>query len=450
MRLTSVPTAVAPPPDVGVSEERAALLEGLRERVRFEALLGDLSASFVNLPASQVDGHITQALQQLVEFLGVERSGLAELTSNGKQLILTHSYVVPGFPPQVMRVMDHEVPWYTEQIRRGRLVRLERLPEDAPPEAAAERAYSARIGLKAHLAIPLTAGGAVLGVLGFGAFRAPRPWPDGLVQRLRLIGEVFANALARKNADEQMQCLREQLSRVARVTTLGELAAAIAHEINQPLCAIVTNAQAGLRLAAGGSPDLEEVRDTFRDIAADSKRASEVIGRIRDLLQQRAPVRAPLDLNDALREVLALVGGQLTRKGIGLTLDLAADLPLVCGDRVQLQQVVLNLAVNAIEAMGSSPAPGSGGRLRQLAVRSAVGEAGTIVVSVRDTGPGIAPEHLDKVFDAFFTTKPAGVGIGLAISRSIAEAHGGTIRAEACPEGGAAFHVTLPAAPRAA
>jgi signal transduction histidine kinase len=445
MSLTSVPTGVAPPPERVPGDERAALLEGLRERLQFETLLGDLSASFVNLPAHEVDAHVNRALQQLVDFLEVERSGLGELSADGKQLLVTHTYVVPGFPPLAIRVMDDQLPWYTRQIRQGRLLRLERLPDDLPPEAAPEREYCTRIGLKAHLAIPLTAGGAVLGTLGFGAFRACREWPDALVHRLQLIGEVFANALARKNAEEQMHCLRDQLSRVARVTTLGELAAAIAHEINQPLCAVVTNAQAGLRLMAGAAPDLEEARDTFRDIAADSKRASEVIGRIRDLLQHRPPARATLDLNDALREVLALVSGQLKRKGIALALDLAGDVPPVHGDRVQLQQVVLNLTVNAIEALGRSAAPGEPARPRLLSVRSA-GGGGAATVSVCDTGPGIAPEHFGKVFDAFFTTKPGGIGVGLAICRSIVEGHGGTIRAEAGPAGGAAFHFTLPAA----
>jgi signal transduction histidine kinase len=173
-----------------------------------------------------------------------------------------------------------------------------------------------------------------------------------------------------------------------------------------------------------------------------------LVGRIRDLLQHRPPVRAPLDLNDALREVLALVSGQLTRKRIALALDLAGGLPPVCGDRVQLQQVVLNLVLNAIEALGQPPGPE--GRPRQLSVRSAAGGAGAVTVSVGDSGPGIAPEHLDQVFDAFFTTKPGGIGVGLAISRSILEAHGGTIRAETPPRGGAAFHFTLPAAPASA
>jgi signal transduction histidine kinase len=445
MSLTSVPTDVVPPSDLVIGDERAALLEELHERLRFETLLGDLSASFVNLPPHEVDGHVNRALQQLVEFLGVERSGLGELSADGKHLYVTHTYVVPGFPPLAIRVIDDQFPWYTGQIRQGLLLRLERLPEDLPPEAVPEREYWTRIGLKAHLAIPLTAGGAVLGTLGFSAFRADREWPDTLVHRLQLIGEVFANALARKNAEEQMHCLRDQLSRVARVTTLGELAAAIAHEINQPLCAVVTNAQAGLRLMAGGARDLEEVRDTFRDIAADSKRASEVIGRIRDLLQQRPPARAPLDLNGALREVLALVRSQLKRKGIALTLDLAGGLPPVQGDRVQLQQVVLNLTVNAMEALGRPPVAGEPVRPQQLSVRS-VGGAGAVTVTVRDSGPGIAPEHLGKVFDAFFTTKPGGIGVGLAICRSIIEGHGGTIRAETGPAGGVAFHFSLPAA----
>jgi signal transduction histidine kinase len=220
---------------------------------------------------------------------------------------------------------------------------------------------------------------------------------------------------------------------------MGELAAAIAHEINQPLCAIASNAQAAQRLLAGDTADLNEVRETLQDITADSRRASEVIGRIRGLFQKHDPERLPLDLNEAIREVLALLKSQLTRKSITVSLDLAASLPPVLGDRVQLQQVVLNLALNAIEAMSRGEP-----EQRELSVRSARDGEGAFIVSVRDSGPGIAAEQIEQVFDAFFTTKPGGVGIGLAISRSIIEAHGGRIWAEAAAGRGAAFHFTLP------
>src|SRR5262249_19241716 len=177
----------------------------------------------------------------------------------------------------------------------------------------------------------------------------------------------------------------------------------------------------------------------LQDIAADSRRASEVITRIRGLLQKHDPERKPLDLNDAIREVLVLLESQLTRKSVAVSLDLAANLPPVLGDRVQLQQVVANRVLHAIEAMSHvEPAQ------RELSVCSARDREGALTVSVRDSGPGIAAEQVEQVFDAFFTTKPGGIGIGLAISRSILSAHGGRIWADAAGRG-AAFHFTLPA-----
>jgi signal transduction histidine kinase len=431
---------VAPADTVEV-EGRLRLLEQLDERGRFESLLVDLSATFVNLPADQVDRQIEDGLRKVVEFLGVERSSLSEFSEDKRSLLATHSYVVPGFPPFPPAILDDQFPWYVDMIRRGEVLRFCRIPEDAPAEAVSELAYALRVGLKSNLTIPLRVGGAMLGAIAFGSFRGYRDWPDQLVQRLRLVGEVFANAVARLRADEKMHQLRDQLTRVGRVTTLGELAAAIAHEINQPLCAIVSNAQAAHRLLAAGAPDVAELREALQDIVADSRRAGEVIGRIRALLQKRQPERAPLDLNEAIREVAVLLRHQLTRKGVTLALDLAADLPAVDGDRVQLQQVLLNLMINAAEAMEHAGA----GR-RKLSVRSARLEGGRVGVTVRDSGPGVAPEHLDRVFDALFTTKPGGMGIGLAISRSIIEAHGGRLWAESDPGGGAAFHFTLPEA----
>jgi signal transduction histidine kinase len=420
-------------------QERVRLLEQLDERMRFETLLVDLSAAFVKLPAVEVDTQIEYGLRRIVEFLGIDRSSLGEFSEAAGGLRVTHSYVVPGCPPFPRIILEDQFPWYAERIRRGEMLCFSRLPDEAPAEAVPEREYCLRFGFKSNLTIPLQVGGAVLGAIAFGSFRVYRPWPDELVQRLRLVGEIFANALARKRAEEETQRLREQLARVARLTTMGELAAAIAHEINQPLCAIVSNAQATQRFLAAGATDVGEVREILQDIVADSRRASEVIGRIRTLLQKGESQRTPLDLNDAIREVVALMQHQLTRKGIALSLNLAPRLPLVLGDRVQLQQVVLNLMVNAIDALDQVAAGP-----RELSLLSAPTAGEKVAVSVRDSGPGIPAEQLERVFDSLFTTKPGGIGIGLTISRSIIQAHDGRIWADP-KTGGATFHFTLPA-----
>jgi PAS domain S-box-containing protein len=173
----------------------------VRERLRFETLLAELSATFVNLPASQVDSQIESALRRLVGFLGLDRGGLAELMVDKKRLVITHSYHLPGVPPQPRTIVDEELPWYAKTIYQGVVLRLFSLPDDLPPEATAERAYCLQVGMKAHVMIPLKVMGSVVGAIGFASFRGSHDWPDDLIQRLRLVGEIFTNALARKRAD---------------------------------------------------------------------------------------------------------------------------------------------------------------------------------------------------------------------------------------------------------
>jgi PAS domain S-box-containing protein len=303
--------------------------------------------------------------------------------------------------------------------------------------------------------------------------------PDGSIKFMRNVGQsqvgpsgelefigTTMDITERKRAEEELRqneiSLREaqnELAHVSRVTTMGELAASIAHEINQPLAGMLTNANAGLRWLAGELPNLNETREAVRRIIRDGNRAGEIIGRIRALAKKAPPQKDWLDLNQAIREVIAMARNEVTQNRVSLQTQLANDLPFILGDRIQLEQVILNLLINAIEAVsGVSEGP------RELWVSSekvtevpgkpeedtlkdkalAELEWTHVLIAVRDTGPGVDPKGLDRLFGAFYTTKPQGLGMGLAISRSIIEAHGGRLWAAANEPKGTVFQFALP------
>jgi PAS domain S-box-containing protein len=241
-------------------------------------------------------------------------------------------------------------------------------------------------------------------------------------------------------AAEALQQTQAELAHVTRVTTLGELTASIAHEINQPLSAIVADASASFNWLAMTSPDLDKVREALGAIVKDGHRAADVIQRIRQLATKRDPQRARLHINDVIRDVVPLIGTELRRHDVSLQLDLAPELPPVVADRVQLQQVLINFVMNGIEAMTPIDTwP------RALVIRSRHQDGQSLTVAVQDTGVGIDPDKADQIFNAFFTTKPGGMGMGLAISRSIIEGHGGRIWATSNADHGATFQFALPA-----
>jgi PAS domain S-box-containing protein len=253
-------------------------------------------------------------------------------------------------------------------------------------------------------------------------------------------GAVIVDISERKRAEEALQQAEADLARLNRIMLLGEMTASIAHEVNQPISAVITNAQAGLRWLDARRPDLEEVRQALSRVVRDGNRAGEVIDRIRALVRKVPPHRDRSNINEAIHEVIALTQTEVERNGIRLQTRLADDLPLVPADRVQLQQVIMNLIVNAIEAMA-----GIGDRPRELTIASGKGDANTVLVEVKDTGPGIDPADLGRLFQSFYTTKPDGIGMGLAISRSIVEAHGGTLSAAPNQPHGATFQFTVSA-----
>jgi len=251
----------------------------------------------------------------------------------------------------------------------------------------------------------------------------------------------------RKRAEEEIHESERRYSEVQtelvhanRVATMGQLSASIAHEVTQPIAAIVNNARAGLHWLDAQPPNLEEVRQTFGSIISDGMRADDVIGRIRALIKKAPPRKEDLEINEAVLEVIALTRAEVLKNGVSVRTQLAESLPLIRADRVQLQQVILNLILNAIEAMS-----GVGEGARELLISTRKAEPNGVLVVVRDSGPGLSSPGLERIFEAFYTTKPGGLGMGLSICRSIIEAHGGRLWATAAQPRGATFQFTLPA-----
>jgi PAS domain S-box-containing protein len=253
-----------------------------------------------------------------------------------------------------------------------------------------------------------------------------------------LLAAVVVDITDRKRTEDNLREVQAELAHVARITTMGEMAASIAHEVNQPLSGVVINGNACLRWMAGDPPNMDEAREAVQRIIRDGKRASEVIARIRNLSKKGATEKEPLDLNEIIAEVVAFVQGELRRTRTTLRTDLARDLPKVVGDRVQLQQVVLNLVLNGLEAMGAVAE-----RPRELTIETKREDAEHVRVAVRDVGVGLDSESIHRLFDAFYTTKRGGMGMGLSISRSIIENHGGRLWAVPNDGPGATFLFTV-------
>jgi NO-binding membrane sensor protein with MHYT domain len=253
-----------------------------------------------------------------------------------------------------------------------------------------------------------------------------------------LVSASIASLSEQKRADEALRQARADLARVHRATTMAELTASLAHEVNQPIAAVVTNAHACLRWLAGDTPNLDEARAAAIGTVKDGTRAAEIIDRIRLLFEKGAPQRELLDINEVIREIIVLLRGELARYSVSVRPELAADLPPVMADRVQLQQIMMNLIGNSIDAM--KDLDGS----RELTIKSQRAENEQLKVSVSDTGVGLPPQQANQIFNAFFTTKFHGTGMGLSISRSIVESHRGRLWATHNSPRGASFHFILP------
>jgi len=411
----------------------------LGERLRFETLLAEQAATFSRVSGPDVDREIERALRRMADFLAVDWSTLTEYSEDSRTARVTHWWTAEGMDPQPVALGFGEIPWTVAQLRRGATVRFTQVGELPEVEAAVDRQTYRRLGVKSQVAIPLTVEGIVIGALAFSAVAGERAWRDEFVQRLQLLGEVFANTLSRRRAEMEGQRLRQDLAHIGRVSTVGELTASLAHELRQPLTGIMTNAQAARRFLEIAPLDIGELRNILGDIIADDRRAADVIQRLRDMLRKGDRRLTLLDLNDLIRGVSRLLSSDAVIRNVVVALDLAPDPVTVNGDRVQLEQVVLNLLVNAMDAMAEAP-----GADRTIVVRTQTDGDAAVHVAVQDAGMGLRDGTQERVFEPFFTTKPTGMGMGLSVSKSIIEAHGGAIWATNNPTRGATFHFSLP------
>lgn len=404
----------------------------------FEETLAEISTAFVRVTAAEIGPEIDRWLERVVLVLGIDRATVGRLNPADRLLYATHQWAREGVVPvpSALSAID-AVPWLTSRLLADQAVVLSRV-EDAPPEAARDLEFATSIGTKSTVGIPLKIGGVVVGAMVFDAVTRAKNWSPLVVQRLRLIAEVVGNALERERTVAEIRHLREEMSETSRIATMGELTASLAHELNQPLGAILSNAQAARRFLAAKTPDLAEVRDAVEEIIRDNSRAVQTLRNVRALFQRGNVEMSPLDLHQIMLDAERLLRLEASGRGVSLRLDLPSALPIVFGNRAQLLEVLVNLVTNAVDSICEDD---GGPRVVDLRAHS---EEGRVQISVRDSGKGIDPQIMPRLFDAFFTTKVHGVGIGLRLARSIVESHGGRLWATRNPDRGATLSFELP------
>lgn len=434
--LAAGQTSAAPMHTTGDSKDERGASDG---GAGFEALLAELSLRLANASIDGIEAEVEAALAQLVARLGYDRCTYGEFVLDGSFSVV-RSVAAAGVEPLPRGPRNGVEPWVIGQIRAGRVVALPDLPHGLPAQATVEVERCRRIGLRSHLSIPLRVGGRVVAALSFGGLRRACAWPEPAITRLKIIGELIAGAMARVRSEEEARRLRGRLWHVDRVARIAALGAGIAHELNQPLAAILSNAQAGLAYLERGEPKRGEMRAILQAVVRDDKRAAETIRSMRALLRPHDMQRERIDVAATLREVLRLLAVELRQQRVRVEAELASGCWSIA-DKAQIEQVALNLVMNAAAAMQPCPR-----EQRVLRVSVADEGHGRVVVAVSDRGPGIAPEHRDTVFEPFWTAHGEGLGLGLPICRSIVQAHGGRIEVLPNADRGVTLRFELPSA----
>jgi signal transduction histidine kinase len=403
----------------------------------FEDLFARLSASLVAATSEHIDDEINRWLRTIGVAFRIDRLAIGLLNPDTRALIVAYQWVHEGIRGNPIGLNVSETyPWLGSKVMAGEAV-IASSDQELPPESSTDLERAPGFG--STVTVPLRIDGVIEGGMAFASVARKRFWSPRTVKRMRLIADAFGSALRRKRITAQNRRLAEEMRKVSRVVMMGELTAALAHELNQPLGAILNNSRAAQRLLAARTPDLKEVGAALGDIVRDNARAVEIIRNVRSIFQPGQARMSPLDLKQVLEDVRRMVAADAKMKNISLSLELPESLPPTVGDRSQLVEALLNLVLNAFDAV----CEGSEGP-REVALRAGRREPGHVHVAVRDSGRGIDPAAMPRLFQMFFTTKPSGMGIGLAIARSIIEKHGGKLWAAQNPGRGATLEFILP------
>jgi len=414
-----------------------------QEIERFEGLVDGLSAAMARVPADGVDREIDVWLGRICRALGLDRSAVYERDTPGGLVRTSHTWKrrkIPPFPP------DFDPGKYlkttTDFVLAGNRVAFSS-PSNIPAHLPDFRRFVERYGPKASAVIPMWAGDQVIGGASFGKFRSSREWPPELLVQLTLAVRLFGSAIERKQAETQRRATLAQLRIASRRNAMSEVAASLAHEINQPLGAILSNLSGLARLLVRHNPESDVSLAAVNNAIEDTKRAAAIVRRVRFMFKAHAEHKTVIGIRALASDVVSLIAGEAALRQIRVRLDVLPAVKRVLGDRIQLQQCILNLLMNALDAVtGGKPDQ------REVAIKIAPEKKGWVGVSVSDTGSGIDPAVADRIFEPFVTTKSKGMGLGLLVTRSIVENHGGRIWSAPNPGLGTTFTFTLPVAER--
>src|SRR5580658_6350018 len=412
-----------------------------RESERFQSLVDELSAAMAQAPADAVDREVDSWLGKICQTLDLDRSAIYERDAPDALVHTTHTWLRAGFPPFPRRYEPEKLFQKTTQmVMAGKSLTFAR-PSDIPAENEDMRRWVERYGPKASAVIPMWAGGRVIGAASFGKFRSARKWPPELIERLALAVRLFGSAIERKQSEIAIRAVRTELRVASRRNLMSELVASLSHEINQPLGAILSNLGGLARLLAQGNPEPAIALEAVNNAIDDTKRTAEIVRRIRFMFKRHVEHKAAIAIGGLIGEVVKLTAGEASVRKIAVQLDVSPSGQRVVGDSIQLQQCVLNLVMNGFDAISEAKSA-----RRDVAIKVAPEKIGWVGVSVRDSGSGIDPAVAKRLFEPFVTTKSEGMGLGLLVTRSIVESHGGRIWASPNPDQGTTFTFTLPVA----
>jgi len=413
--------------------------EALEKRLQFQELISKISTKFIGLTGVEFERVIHDTLAEIGRYFNSDTVRLYRLSLKGDVLKIRNQWRNENLsPPEEMaEIHKMKYPNLAAHYSKGESTVFSKI--DDSPQWPEMKKILKFFGTKAGVGVPLESDSIGVDVFALDKVRSEHVWPKDIVEQSKAVGNVILSAMRRREAEEENSRIQGEYIHIARVAAMGELTASLAHELKQPLTAIRSNAQAAQRFLAHEKPDLDELRDILVDIINDNRRANNVIGRLRTLMRKSDLHITELDTNNVIREVYPLIHSYEILKNISLELELDDRIPLIAGDRVQLQQVILNLILNSSEALTDTDLA-----LRKIIVRTT--QKGTLYVTmaIKDNGPGIDEKIMEHLFEPFYTTKQEGLGMGLAICRSIVEEHGGSLRAQNNPNGGATFTFNLP------